>query len=116
MIMNPASTNGPDLQLPAPLNPNQPLPAINQPGTVPLPQIPATNSQAPAQTAVPSTTSIVVPAVAEDQDLIEKDWVAKAKHIVEKTRDNPYQQSQELTVFKSDYMQKRYNKTIKPSE
>jgi hypothetical protein len=40
----------------------------------------------------------------------------KAKHIVEKTRDNPYQQSQELTIFKNDYMQKRYNKIIKMAE
>ena len=48
--------------------------------------------------------------------LIEKEWVVKAKQIVEKTKDNPYNQNKELTVFKADYMKKRYNKTIKLSE
>lgn len=52
---------------------------------------------------------------ADDADLIEKEWVTKAKQIVERTRDDPYKQSEDLTLFKADYMQKRYGKTIKVS-
>lgn len=63
---------------------------------------------------ITATTSS--PLVADDHDLIEKEWVNKAKEIVERTRQNPYQQSNELNVFKADYMKKRYNKTLKVSE
>jgi hypothetical protein len=45
--------------------------------------------------------------------LIEKEWVDKAKKIVEHTRDDPYRQSEELTVVKAEYMKKRYDKTVK---
>jgi hypothetical protein len=139
--MNPTSTSGPELQLPTPLSPNvayeqAPMPAQQQPEQaaavaelLPLPQAPqpsyAGHAVAPTTmptgqytqvNAVSTTTNVVVPDVADDQDLIEKEWVSKAKQIVEKTRNDPYQQSQELTVFKSEYMQKRYNKSIKMSE
>lgn len=53
---------------------------------------------------------------SDDADLIEKEWVTKAKQIVERTRNDPYKQSEELTVFKADYMKKRYNRTIKVSQ
>lgn len=56
------------------------------------------------------------PAIADDNDLIEKEWVLKAKQIVERTKDDPYNQNKELNVFKADYMKKRYNKSIKLSE
>jgi hypothetical protein len=42
--------------------------------------------------------------------------VNKAKKIVEATKEDPYQQAKQLTSFKADYMQKRYNKTLKVSE
>lgn len=62
-----------------------------------------------------STTSDT-PAIADDADLIEKEWVLKAKQIVERTKEDPYDQNKQLNVFKADYMKKRYNKTIKLSE
>jgi len=61
-------------------------------------------------------TTVATPAVADDTDLIEKEWVNKAKQIVEQTREDPYNQSKELTKFKAEYMQKRYNKALKLSE
>jgi hypothetical protein len=66
--------------------------------------------------AVPPTgTSIpaAVPQIADDVDLIEKEWVDKAKEIVAATRQDPYQQNKELNRFRADYIQKRYNKVIK---
>lgn len=85
--------------------------------TTALPAMPAPppTSVSPASAAAASTTSNA-PAVADDNDLIEKEWVLKAKQIVEKTRNNPHQQNKELSAFKADYMKKRYNKTIKLSE
>lgn len=139
--MNPSNASGPELQLPSPVDYNpaaeqvvgQSLPLPEQTPNLfeqaPLPQplVPAQSGQlaaplaGPIPTKIPKsddvkTTKVVVPDTADDNDLIEKEWVSKAKQIIEKTRDNPYEQSQELTYFKSDYMQKRYNKSIKMSE
>lgn len=65
---------------------------------------------------VSNTMDSAVPNTANDGDLIEKEWVKKAKQIIESTRNDPYQQSKLLTIYKADYMQKRYNKLIKLSE
>ena len=77
--------------------------------------VPQVNAALP-QTASSSLTSTNTPAAADDNDLIEKEWVSRAKEIVEKTKEDPYIQSQELTKFKADYMLKRYNKELKISE
>lgn len=75
--------------------------------TTPLPPLPTSSGQPPVSTATASLSA------SDDTDLIEKEWVDKAKAIVERTRDDPYKQSEELTMVKADYLQKRYNKTIK---
>lgn len=56
------------------------------------------------------------PVIAEDSDLIEKEWVDKAKSIAGRTRDDPYMQSKEMNRMKADYLKKRYNKDIKLPE
>ena len=84
--------------------------------TIPLPSLPLDSTVAapPAGTsAVPIQNAALL--ADDDKDLIEKEWVDKAKQIVERTRDDPYKQSEELTVFKADYIKKRYGKTIKVS-
>jgi hypothetical protein len=81
-------------------------------GSMPLPIFPSAPPAQGSQDDVSSTTTSHLQADS-DADLIEKEWVNKAKQIVEKTRDDPYKQSEELTVVKADYIKKRYNKTIK---
>ena len=92
----------------------------NVPASQPMPQIQLPqsiqNAQAPQKSVDSTTTQSSLPAIADDADLIEKEWVNKAKQIVERTKEDPHQQSKELTSFKADYLQKRYNKTIKVSE
>ena len=88
--------------------PGQPPAQAVPPANIPLPTPPAT----PANDQAASSNSNN-PATADDGDLIEKEWVSKAKQIVDKTRNDPYKQSEELTVFKADYMKKRYNKSVK---
>ncbi len=53
---------------------------------------------------------------AEDADLIEKQWIDKAKIIVEKTRSDPHMQKDQMSRIKADYIQKRYKKIIKTDE
>lgn len=58
-----------------------------------------------------STTDLI----ADDADLIEKEWVAKAKAIVAHTKDDPHMQNNEMNKVKADYLKKRYNKDLKVS-
>jgi len=52
------------------------------------------------------------PIVAGDDDLIEKEWVEKAKKIVEETRDNPYRREQAVSQLQKDYLMKRYGREL----
>jgi hypothetical protein len=81
------------------------------PTNIPLPTAPVAPMQQPAGAPLSTPTASLL--ASDDSDLIEKEWVNKAKMIVERTRDDPYKQSEELTMVKIDYMKKRYNKTIK---
>lgn len=85
-------------------------PAAWLPPTVPV--------QSASDAAVPATPApmVAVPAVADDGDVIEKEWVVKAKQIVERTRQDPHLQTKEMHKFKAEYMKKRYNKVIEAVE
>lgn len=63
-----------------------------------------------------SKIAVSLPDDAADTDLIEKEWVLKAKQIVDHTSDDPYTQQMEIGRVKADYMKKRYNKDIKLSQ
>lgn len=74
----------------------------------------------PVPTTPPSASghhavTVTLPAIADDTDLIEKEWVVKAKEIVSRTHDDPYRQNEAMHRVKADYMKKRYNKDIKLS-
>ncbi len=56
------------------------------------------------------------PQVAGDVDLIEKEWVEKAKQIIDSTKEDPHQQQVAIGKFKADYMKKRFGKDIKVSD
>jgi hypothetical protein len=86
------------------------------PISIPLPGTPPVTTQSVSH-ATPSTDDNQTSAgsMIKDKDLIEKEWVNKAKAIVERTQEDPYKQSEDLTVLKADYMKKQFNKTIKLS-
>lgn len=75
-----------------------------------LPQTPLapTLSGMPTQDAVDDT-----PLVAADEDLIEMEWVNKAKKIVNETKSDPYLQEREISRLQASYLQKRYGKEVK---
>lgn len=57
------------------------------------------------------------PIVAADEDLIEKEWVDRAKKIIASTKNDPYLQEKEVSKLQADYLKKRYGKEIKlPTE
>lgn len=60
--------------------------------------------------------ALQTPIIAEDVDLIEKEWVVRAKEIIARTRHDPYEQNRQVEQMKADYMKKRYNRDIKITE
>jgi len=67
-----------------------------------------------------TTTSVtdddMLPAVASDDDLIEKEWVDKAKKIIIQTKDDPYRREQEVSKIQADYLRKRYGRELGASQ
>lgn len=62
---------------------------------------------------IPQARALVpMPEEAADSDLIEKEWVLKAKQIVEHTSGDPFTMQEELSKVKADYMRKRYKKDL----
>ena len=70
----------------------------------------------PQQPIDQPTVDPQTPIIADDNDLIEKEWVLKAKEIVARTKHDPYQQNKEVERIKADYMKKRYNKDVRVTE
>jgi len=64
------------------------------------------------QASAPSAT----PLVAADEDLIEKEWVDKAKEIIEQTQGDPHARTQKVNELQRDYLQKRYGKVVGANE
>lgn len=53
------------------------------------------------------------PATAADDEVIEKEWVDRAKKIIDQTKTDPYKQEQEVSKLQADYLMKRYGKEVK---
>jgi hypothetical protein len=76
-----------------------------------IPVIPTDDSQV-TPTDDESTSSASTKAL-DDKDLIEREWVDKAKAIVEHTAEDPFKQTEEMSGLKADYLHQNYNKSIK---
>jgi hypothetical protein len=85
-----------------------------------MPALPPIQAAAPMPTAPPDDAGMVVaddlPVVANDDDLIEKEWVDKAKKIIMQTKDDPYRREQEVSRLQADYLRKRYGKELGSSQ
>lgn len=120
-------------ELPEPMSPNQgevvssPAPEVAiQPAPTFSANPPQTATQPVQQVAQPyalvnqATSGPVVQdtsaLIADDADLIEKEWVLKAKAIVAQTVHDPNLQTKEIGKVKAEYLKKRYNKNLKQDE
>ena len=106
-------------EAPAPASPERLMTPGNVPGGAPMQPIATPVQQGPPAGAPPVPVPIPAPQQgatahmsAADADLIEKEWVSKAKAIVESTRQDPYVQNREINKVKADYLKKRYNKDL----
>lgn len=106
----------PNSQTPPPLaDPSQPvLPEVPaMPATFEVPNLGAASTQPDATGQTPQDDT---PAMADDGDLIEKEWVSKVKQVIATTANDPYEQNKQFSQLKADYLQKRYGKTIKSED
>lgn len=68
----------------------------------------------PQQYSQPVASS--VPMLAEDSDIIEKEWVAAIQKTLDQYKDDPYLLSKAMTALRQDYLQKRYGKTVEAAK
>jgi hypothetical protein len=81
-------------------------PILPSPVVSPAPPLPIEDSAAHAG----ATSGL--PLVANDDDLIEKEWVDKAKKIIVQTKDDPYRREKEVGKLQADYLRKRYGREL----
>lgn len=119
----PAQPSAPESQQgqerPAEAPPARPEQAAKQPALPAVPDdIPVADQ--PVIAAPPQDVTPPIPtdpkAVAADTDHIEQEWVDKVKTIVARTQDDPHLQKEQMSRIKAEYIQKRFNKTIKTDE
>jgi hypothetical protein len=99
-----------------PLSSGQPAPAQPQPAPAVAVPPAAPSAAQPQPVAAAPAASVTGPAVANDQDVIEKEWVDKADEVVAKTVGNPHAEEEAVEDLQIDYLKKRYNKDVKKSE
>lgn len=76
-------------------------PGVPPPNDIPVP--PAIASATPAEPMAADTLS-------------EKEWAERVKSVVERTKDDPWQQSKEVTQLRLEYLQKHHGKVFKVNE
>lgn len=59
-----------------------------------------------------SATQSSNPISANDDDVIEKEWVDRAKQVLAQTREDPYQREKAIGELQRDYLMKRYGKQL----
>ena len=114
-IMQPSSFNEPNSSAGTTPQPaGSGLPNVPQPSVSASAWLAATDpSSASAPKAQQSVAPAPGPELADDGDLIEKEWVSQVKRIVAATANDPYELNVQFTRLKAEYMQKRYGKRIK---
>ncbi|NCU30227.1 hypothetical protein EOL73_01220 [Candidatus Saccharibacteria bacterium] len=82
--------------------------------TPPLPPVLDTSLVVqPTTSGTQDDNTSMTPSVAADVDLIEKEWVDRAKLIVSETRHDPHEQEVEVGKLQADYLRKRYGREAK---
>ncbi|HRQ86987.1 MAG TPA: hypothetical protein PLY16_02645 [Candidatus Saccharibacteria bacterium] len=79
----------------------------------------AISTSLPSTTGVASTSDVddtTSPAIAADDDVIEKEWVDSSKKIVSETQGDPHSRSHRVNKLHADYLKKRFGKELNPVE
>lgn len=75
--------------------------------------LPVVDPAAGAQPTLQQPASgLVTPLTAADEDLIEKEWVDKARAIITQTKDDPHARTAQVNELQRNYLQKRFGKVL----
>lgn len=94
-------------QMPAPQERLQ-VPVQTAPSIPLMPDVPT--APQPAKPVPPQVDD--TPTVANDDDLIEKEWIEKAKRVLAETKEDPALRETEIKKLQLDYIRKRYGREI----
>ena len=86
------------------------------PAIAPAPDPPISSMPNSVPVSSDSNTVTSAPTIADDNDLIEKEWVTQVQKILQQTATDPYEQCKLFTELKADYMKKRYGKLLKTGD
>ena len=125
--MNPQSTPTPEQQPSVSMAEIPQSPEASVPASAPIASTPAAatstpsapvnmNSSQPVQVTPPAPIASANPALAEDVDVIEKEWVDQAESIIQKTAGDPHAEEEQIEDLQIDYMKKRYGKDVAKSD
>jgi hypothetical protein len=89
---------------------------------LPAPPMPS-QATFPVQTTIQSDQSMMASStqtviqddshiIADDSDVIEKEWVERAKKIIAITAEDPHAEAREIHKLKATYIKKRFNKDV----
>lgn len=84
-------------------------PSIVQPSGSQASPVVTTASQQGQNSTSSTDPHVSTPHIADDVDLIEKEWIESAKRIVSQTSGDPHARSEGLGSVKKDYKKKRFN-------
>ncbi len=73
-----------------------------------LPAVPTTVIPAPSQ----PQGSVNAPVTAADEDLIESEWVNRAKQIIRETEGDPHERERQISELRRTYIRERYGRQI----
>jgi hypothetical protein len=126
--MNPQSTPTPEQQPVVPMVEIPQAPEVTTASAAPTVAQPATPTASPSVDAVMAAADAggtpavaaapqppVGPTIADDVDVIEKEWVDKTEDIIAKTAGDPHAEEEAIEDLTIDYMKKRYDKDIAKS-
>ncbi len=95
----------PSAELAPPPPPVPPMP------TQPVPPVPQQSTSVTL-----ADDAAVNPMAANDDDVIEKEWVDRAKQVILQTKDNPFAREKAIGELQRDYLMKRYGRQIGSSD
>lgn len=84
----------------------------------PMPIVmPATAQPVAEPATLPQTiSSSANPTAANDDDVIEMEWVHRAKQIIIQTKDSPFAREKAIAELQRDYLMKRYGRQVGASD
>lgn len=82
---------------------------------VPMPAAPAAQTNVAAQVSQTQSNSLTA-TQPQDEASLDREYVNKAKLIIEQTKNDPFVRTNEIGKVKAEFLKRKYGKEIRQSE